>query len=416
MSSSKDSEVCVLQAQVKKNTSFAGFELALDQLGQDKELELECLHAYARPWDGQEDESSSFVRDWSLSVSLEYMQQAQTKVNLAPISSGGSVKPETIASIVETRLVQEGKEKYKTFQVKPCLQFQEDHYVLLMPGGFFVEFSNKGLASLLGFYNIESPLLKSETSDSGAVRLSSSIPDFHSFVLKGNTVVSGSYGEKALQDSGPQSVIVGPASRSSEASYKESAELEKTSVEDARVWINKALAHCLAELGVNPSLLICASAEKGIKIMANQELGPVPFTAKVTLSDQLCSDIHEESPHATFHFGLPEFSALAQGLKEEHAIGQWKTGVLSAWSDPLYRIAPFYLVSDSLEGSSYLARTGNVSVVAYVGKSLRVQLSNPIKTRGRVGRIALRFLDSEMRECVFSRSFKLFLVFRMSQN
>ena len=416
MSLTKDSEVCVLKALVKKNTGFAGFDLALDQLGQDQELELECLHAYARPWDGLEDESGSFVRDWKLTVSLEYQQEASIKMNLAPISAGARVKPKTIASIIETRLQQEGKKKYLTFKEKPCLQYQDDHYVIKMPGGFYVEFNNKELAALLGFYSIESPALKSEVTDSGGVRLSSTIPDFHSFMLKGNPVALEDFSGQALEDSGPLSVKVGPSTQIQEASYTESAEMEKPTVEEARIWINKALSHCLDELGVSPSLLICANTEEGIKIMANQEVGPVPFTAKVSLNSQLCTDIHEESGQAVFHFGVPKFTALARGLKEERPIGQWNSGDLVAWSDPLSKITPFYLVSDSLEGSSYLSRTGNVSVVAYVGRSLRVQLSNPIKTRGRAGRISLRFLDSEMRECVFSRPFKLFLVFRMSQN
>ena len=412
----KDSEVCVLKAFVKKDTSLAGFDLALEQLGQDQEMSLECLHAYARPWDGKSQDSKG-SRKWKLKLTLHFRDSAWETFHLATPAAGSVLEPKTVADIVESLLQQEETGRYQGFLEKPCIKYQEDHYVLRMPGGFFVKFNSQKLAALLGFYPIESEVLETAVGEDGSVKLSSSIPDHHAFVLMGNKVNQHEQSQKVLQEDGTLSVTIGPSQADQTVEYEEDSTEVEVTLDKVKDWINKALSTCLAQLALDPSLLVCSVEDSALKVLANQSFGSSPFTVKLKLGNQLSADIHDDSGETNFRFGLPTFAERSLGYREAQTIGQWvptadKSAI--AWSDPLTKIAPFYLVSDALEGGSYLSRTGNVSVVVYVGNSLPVQLSNPIKTRGRVGRITLRFLDSEMKECVFPRPFKFFLVFRMT--
>lgn len=408
-----DEEICVLQGLVKKGSSHASFSLSLDQLGQDLELKLECLQAYARPWDGEEPDSAG--ASWKMELQVNYDPPCWRSFSLGDFEKGERLLVKDLIERLTLEFENAARGPYFAFKDKLSISYanaSKNKCLLVIPANWFVEFADVESAQALGFHRHQSVMVDIEETDHGSVRISNRQSKHPSAVL------SGSF-KKAVKASraGRFKMTAGPVESLSRTSYEAAApELSLVSV---REWINKGLAELLKSVNLDIHLLSCASytGSGRLQLVSNQSLGKIPLSAEISLSGKMAASLHEQTRTTRFHFGLGKHEALVRGLADTHELGSWRAdnnkGAVP-WSDPLQEIAPFYLVSDALEGGSYLSKTGNVSVVAIVGKSTRAQIAIPMKIRGRSGQINLRVLDSEMKECRFLQDFKFFIVFRMS--
>lgn len=418
MASYKDPEVCVLKALVEKNSSLASFELGLDQLGQGQELSLECLHAYAAPPSNYRGESSASSQTWTMEVEVKYEPIMHLRLHVVEITPASDVTVEDFVGMANGIMKTEVNQKYDIFTEKASFNVQRHRAVLTLPGFAQAKFQDLDFLSASGLYPLEDSLTVKAKESEGSVIFSSASKLHPQFLLVGRAVDTS---KQAFNPTGkekrPITIDIMPSEKSSTASFTNASLPNGSSIEKMKDWVNLAIDNCLAQLGIKKGLLVCSSSGGSLRLLANQDKGSLPVTISIKLGSKLAEALHEDIDTFHFHFGLPRFEAFSRGLEAEHNLGRWRaapTKTTIPWSDPLASIAPFYLVSDGQDGGSFLANAGNVSVVALIGKSLRVQLSNPIRTRGRAGRLSLRFLTNEMRECLFSRSFDFFLVFRMA--
>lgn len=408
----KDEDVCVLHALVKKGTGHASFTLNLEQLGQDQEVRLECLSAYARPWDGEADDSAD--PEWKLSLDIEYESNSRSPVPLGEFEAGQAPSPQVLVERLKLAFDRLAKSSHLAAKYKPAISFlntSNTQCVLVLPPGWSLEFKDLDISRVLGFYGITSyTALVEHNEDHGSLVISNKSYE-HPCTLTGGQV----NGNLKLLGSLTPRVEVGPKDPDVSASY--SANPPVLNIGSIQQWLKTALARLLEALHLDVHLLACTVEKGSLQLLANQSMGKLPFMACVSFGDKMAEDLHEQSRKVLLHFDLTRHEAMIRGAEAQHEVGSWHADSAKGpipWADPLLHISPFYLVSDALEGSSYLSRAGNVSVVACVGRSSRAQISMPIKTRGRAGQLSLKVLDSEMRECYFSQNFKFFIVFRMS--
>ena len=408
----KDEDICVLQALVKKDSGHASFSLNLEQLGQDRELKMECLQAYARPWDGEAPDEA--VGEWKLTMQINYDPLCWRTFSLGDFEKGEAVRSADLVERLSLEFQSASRGAYLAFKEKLSISYagpDRAKCVLVLPPNWFLEFADLEAGKALGFYGQLSVMASIEETDHGSLRIANNDPK-HTASVVGGPVSNSIKASRA----GRMSAKAGPLQPSTSESY--AAPPPELKMRDINQWVNTGLATLLTAASLDVHLLACAVySSSRLQLVSNQSLGEIPFSADLSFNDKMASDLHEQARTTRFHFGLKRHEALVRGLVDSHELGSWRTDNSKGavpWSDPLQEIAPFYLVSDALDGGSFLSKQGNVSVVASVGKSMRAQIAIPMKIRGRAGKINLKVLDSEMNECQFRQNFKFFIVFRMS--
>ena len=412
----KDDQLYVLSGVVHRNSSQVTLPLKFSETVESAEVNLECLLIYATPlaFEPYDDSVVALTRKWKLTARASYLEKATQTISLGTVQES---KPKLVNLLSDFKkdLSKLAKGSYAFLKDPPNVSFSAKGPALLMtlPAGWFMEFSSKSLAKCLGLEQ-GNLLVQAVELENGKLRLESSMPD---------TPATFSSEQLALgpidleQPTGTEmTVTFGPSQQARSAFYESVRPTGTGKSSDFKGWVSKAVKELLASLDLSSNLVTCRLSETGMTLIANQDLEHQPLVLEFEKDQSLGSDLHShETGAAVLHFNLKPFEAATREAKTEDVFAKWGSTATKeklVWTDPLKKIAPFYLLAEEQEGSSFM--DGNfVSVAAVVGQNLQVKERVPLKVKSRQGKLSLKFVDGYLQECVFATPFNVFLVCRM---
>jgi len=400
---------------VHRESSQATFPLKFSEAIKQEDVNLECLFVYATPlaFIPYDDKIVSLTRQWGVTATLEYLPGSNY---LAGLGLKG-VTPETFLHLAtefqkQVLILSDGPYSFMESKLSCELDTDTKSLLLELPPGWYAEFSSKSLAEILGF---DAPLTADAIEkDDGKYILKNPFNDIPALIV-GSAVNKGPLIIQQ-QPNTTISVKFGPTLTTKTASYDSVRPKIEGNSSLIKTWVNEAVTELLGALGLNKNLVTCKADKTGLTLLANQDLEHQPILLKFTKNKPLASDLHSiEVPTTVLHFNLTPFQAATVDASSEGLFANWGTIVPKknlVWTDPLKKIAPFYLLADGQEGSS-LMDTNFVSVAALVGSNLQVKERTTLKIRTRQNQLTLRFVDSYLEECVFASPFNVFLVCRI---
>ena len=412
----KDDQLYVLSGVVHRNSSQVTLPLKFSETVGNAEVNLECLLIYATPlaFEPYDDSVVSLTRKWKLTARASFLEKATQTISLGTVTESKPQLMKLLAALKKD-LAKLSQGPYAFLKDPPNVSFSSKGPALLLtlPAGWFMEFSSKSLAKCLSLEN-GSFLVQATELESGKLRLENSLPDTPATFFGGQL----SLGPIDVdQPTGTEMTITfGPLQQVKTAFYESVRPTGTGKSNDVKGWVSKALKELLASLDLSSNLVACRLSETGMSLIANQDLEHQPLVLEFEKDQSLGSDLHShETGNAVLHFNLKPFEAATREAKAEDIFAKWGSTATKeklVWTDPLKKIAPFYLLADDQEGSSFMDGSF-VSVAAVVGQNLQVKERVPLKVKSRQGKLSLKFVDGYLQECVFATPFNVFLVCRM---